>query len=177
MSDYGFEAVNDQISVVIICLETMNCIEARAENISEWGCSVHFDRQPDIGREVVIRSGNAPKAILSHVTSVNGNSANIYFQKELRHGIQAKSQPVRIPVSIVDNETRTSIECVIVEASKTGCRFEGEGVEELGDSVWVFTDKVRKPMSADIVWRDGNRAAAEINWDAEYRHEHNAPAP
>ena len=80
------------------------------------------------------------------------------------HG-NRKAAPFRAVISPRDSLATTN--CVVVDATPTGCRIVVKNSKALPDKIWLTFDGGNKPIDGEIVWRAGREAGVELSWDKD----------
>jgi hypothetical protein len=56
------------------------------------------------------------------------------------------------------------IDCIVLDATRTGCRIVCNHVGKLPDDVCLTFDGINRPVYGEIVWRRTNQAGIEFIW-------------
>ena len=80
---------------------------------------------------------------------------------------EAPRQKVDMTATILDRAYRRLRECIICDASRSGCRLSTPYPETLPDEICLEIKGLTEPMLAKIVWRDADKAGVEFFWDSD----------
>lgn len=69
------------------------------------------------------------------------------------------------PVRDSDADGSAPLACTIVEASRSGCLIEGDGVGTISDKISVDLEQLDVPVPGRVAWRDGDRIGVKLLWD------------
>jgi hypothetical protein len=58
-----------------------------------------------------------------------------------------------------------SLDCLVRDATRAGCRIVTSLVQDLPDEIWLTLDGVQRPLDGRIIWRQGKQAGVEFIWD------------
>ena len=76
-----------------------------------------------------------------------------------------KVAPFRAAISARDSIEITN--CVVLDATPTGCRIVVKNSQLLPDEIWLTFDGGNRPIDGEIVWRAGREAGVEFRWDKD----------
>ncbi len=71
---------------------------------------------------------------------------------------------VTIQATVSDCEDETQYACLLMDASRTGCRLYCDHVEALPDEVKLYPEGLVEPINASIVWRKAKLAGLAFKW-------------
>ena len=54
--------------------------------------------------------------------------------------------------------------CLILDATRDGCRIFCDRVEELPDTVHLHPERLKKPIKASLRWRKNMTAGLKLDW-------------
>ncbi|WP_213216722.1 PilZ domain-containing protein [Roseibium polysiphoniae] len=162
------------VSVLVIDLEGLNCIEASASGFNKSGCNILSDRVGELRETIGLRVDGLDKMIRGRVTGVSDTNANVVFEFEdeaPREKRKEKRRAVRIPAQVSDPRGGVVIHAIIVDASKSGCRLDARDLDHLPDNVRMHIRGLDLPVSGRIVWRAPGCAGLELLWQFSKRAE------
>jgi hypothetical protein len=158
------------ISALVVDLADMSCFEATAYDLTEKGCWIASDRVDLLKEEVGLRLAGFDKLVRGTVIAYGDQQAQISFQTK-RETSGEKRREIRRQVwitAIVCGKTNpATMRCRIVDASRSGCRLEGDKLDRLPDDIEVSIPGLDLPISAEIVWRKNNQAGVRLTWPFE----------
>lgn len=158
------------ISALVVDLADMSCFEATAYDLTENGCWIASDRVDLLKEEVGLRLAGFDKLVRGTVIAFGDQQAQISFQTK-REASGEKRREIRRQVwitAIVCGKTNpATMRCRIVDASRSGCRLEGDKLDRLPDDIEVSIPGLDLPISAEIVWRKNNQAGVRFTWPFE----------
>lgn len=155
------------VSVLVVDLDGLTCIEASASGFNKTGCRILSDRVNELRETIGLRVEGLDKMIRGRITSVGDAKANVSFEfedEEPREKRKEKRREVRIPAQIADPRGGLVIPCVIVDASKSGCRLDARDLDLLPTSVKLHITGLDLPVSGRIAWRGPGCAGIELLW-------------
>ena len=137
---------------------------------STSGCKIISRHVPNLPDNILIKVPNLNRLIKGHIVWRDHNSAGIEFKWETNHPDErrgAARQEVDLPSTIMDYGLNKLADCIIRDASTTGCRISSEAIYEIPDDVLIEIPGLTEPVLALIVWRNGNLAGLEFFWGSE----------
>jgi hypothetical protein len=155
------------ISALVVDLADMSCFEATAYDLTEKGCWIASDKVDLLKEEVGLRLAGFDKLVRGTVIAYGDQQAQIAFhfehqeQGDKRHEIRRQ---VLITAIVCGKTSPVTMKCRIVDASRSGCRLEGDRLDRLPDDIEVSIPGLDLPISARIVWRKNNEAGLKLNW-------------
>jgi len=158
------------ITVLVIDLADMSCLEASAYDFTEKGCWISSEKIDLLKEEVGLRISGFDKLIRGSVIAYGDQEAQISFQvKQEEPG--EKRREIRRPVwitAIVCGQTHPfTMKCRIIDASKSGCRLEGDCLDRLPDGVEISIPGLDLPIKGALVWRSNGQAGVRLKWPFE----------
>ena len=82
-------------------------------------------------------------------------------KKEIRSEERAR---VGISAEIFDPESDNKFYCLILDATREGCRIFCDNINELPDVVCLQPERIGKPIKASIRWRKDLTAGLKLDW-------------
>lgn len=159
--------------VLVVDRQRLRCYNARVQDFSKSGCTIRH-AQPGKLPEIMSLEIEGMAALIN---------ARVLWRKAQRVRVEflwdEDSRPdnrgerrvaVSIPAHVCNVNGTLAANCVIVEASRSGCRIEGPLVGELDDHVLIKIERIKSPVPGTIVWRDGKRAGIKLLWNTATRH-------
>lgn len=160
----------ESVPVLLLDLKTLRCVKASANNLNKWGCRIVGDDLGTFGDNVAIKSEDSDvfqrarvtghkSKYLTLVLDTDTSSLGGDHRKEMR-------QMMSVEAKVSDLARSTYWPCVITDASRTGCRIEGEGFEKLPEKLLVFMDRFERPVLGELMWSDDRTAGMRLHWDS-----------
>lgn len=155
---------------IVVDLSDMSCFEAYARDLSSEGCWLVSNRIDLLKENVGLRIEGLDKLVHGKVVAFGDDEARVTFHVDaFREGEQRREprKPVLIGAVVCGKTSSASLECRIVDASKSGCRLEADRIQGLPEQIEIFIPKLDMPIPGRIVWRNGNQAGVRLNWPFE----------
>lgn len=156
------------LAVLIVDLERLLCIEGSASDFTGSGCNILSHRVNELNEMVGLRVDGLEKMIKGRITYVSDGEAKVLFDFSETSKDQEKRKeqrrPVHIPARVSDLSGNASIHCIISNASKNGCRLEGQGVGHLPDEIFLRISGLDLPVRGSIAWRGPECAGVRLCW-------------
>jgi hypothetical protein len=165
----AMETVN-YISALVVDLADMSCFEATAYDLSEKGCWIASDKIDLLKEEVGLRLAGFDKLVRGSVVAYGDREARISFRirkKEPGEKRREIRRQVWITTIVCGKTNAATMKCRIVDASKSGCRLEGDKLDRLPREVEISIPGLDLPISGLIVWRKNNQAGVKLDWPFE----------
>lgn len=158
------------VTALVVDLADMSCFEASLHDLSEEGCWIASDKIDLLKEEVGLRIAGFDKLIRGTVIAYGDREAQVSFIiKKEEPG--EKRREIRRAVwisSIVSGQAHPiTMKSQIVDASKSGCRLEGDGLDRLPDAIEISIPGLDLPINGVIVWRKNGQAGVQLNWPFE----------
>ncbi|WP_417685323.1 PilZ domain-containing protein [Roseibium sp.] len=166
------------MSVLIVDLEGLSCIEASASGFNRSGCRILTDRVGELRETIGLRVNGLEKMIRGRITSVSNGDAQVTFEFEDEKPKEKRKEnrrQVRIPAQVSDRRGGIVIRCIIVDASKSGCRLDARDLDLLPDDVLLHIVGLDLPVNGRIAWRSPGCAGVELLWQFTKSHEFKTP--
>jgi hypothetical protein len=157
----------DGRSAVVVDLGDMSCFEVTAYDLSATGCRIATDKIGLLKEEVGLRVAGVDKLLRGRVVACGDRDARISFRtagKELDEKRREARRPVRISAIVCGKSHPVSMKCKIVDASRSGCRLEGDTVERLPQAIEISIPGLDLPISGSVVWCRNNQAGVQLTW-------------
>lgn len=134
------------------------------------GCKIVSSTLDELPDDIYVAVPSLDQTIRGRIVWRSEKTAGVEFlwertRNERRRG--APRQEVVINAIILDRKHNRITDCVIRDASKTGCRIATENASRLPDDICIRIDGLPDAVMARVVWRDGDRAGLEFFWDDE----------
>ncbi|MBD1547605.1 PilZ domain-containing protein [Roseibium aggregatum] len=156
------------LAVLIVDLERLLCIEGSASGFTGSGCNILSHRVNELNEMVGLRVDGLEKMIKGRITYVTDGEAKVLFDfsESTKDQEKRKEQrrPVHIPARVSDLSGNASIHCIISNASKNGCRLEGQGIGHLPDDIFLRINGLDLPVRGSIAWRGPGCAGVRLLW-------------
>ncbi|MEJ8473466.1 PilZ domain-containing protein [Roseibium algae] len=165
-------AVEAVVSVLVIDLEGLTCIDATASSFTKAGCSISSKRVRELSETIGLRVGGLDKMIRGRITKVMDHHAHVSFIFEDKASQEKRKEPrreVRIRARVSDLSGSQMIPCDIVDASKSGCRLDARDLDSLPDEILLHIKKLGLPANGRIVWRAPGCAGVKLDWQFSNR--------
>jgi hypothetical protein len=161
---------DNSIAALVVDLADMSCFEAVVYDLTEQGCWIASDKVDLLKEEVGLRIAGFNKLIRATVVAYGDQEAQLSFQFK-REEPGEKREEIRRPVwitAVICGKTHPiTMKCRIVDASKSGCRLEGDALERLPDDVEISIPGLDLPINGAIVWRRQGQAGVRLQWPFE----------
>ncbi len=72
---------------------------------------------------------------------------------------------VQIPAVVSDRNFSKPFNCMICDASRSGCRIKSDRLDVIPDEIYVQAEGMRRPIKGKIVWRKISMAGVQFIWD------------
>lgn len=156
------------LAVLIVDLERLLCIEGSASGFTGSGCNILSHRVNELNEMVGLRVDGLEKMIKGRITYVTDGEAKVLFDFSEPGTDQEKRKerrrPVHIPARVSDLSGNASIHCIISNASKNGCRLEGQGIGHLPDDIFLRIAGLDLPVRGAVAWRGPGCAGVRLLW-------------
>ena len=163
------------IAALVVDLADMSCFEATAYDLTDKGCWIASDKVDLLKEEVGLRLAGFDRLVRGTVIAYGDQQAQISFQVE--HQSQGEKRrearrQVRITAIVCGKTNPVTMKCRIIDASRSGCRLQGDRLDRLPADIEVFIPDLDLPISAKIVWRKNSEAGARLTWPFETAQKH-----
>ena len=155
------------IHAVVSDRQRQNNVRCMIRDGSISGCKIISSKVSDLPDKVLINVPNLNQLIKGRIVWRNQDSAGIEFKWETNHPDERRKAPrqeVSILATIMDHNYNKLSGCMILDASRTGCRISSEAVSTLPDDIHIEIPGLTEPVLSLIVWRNGNVAGLEFLW-------------
>lgn len=160
--------LDNAISALALDLESLKCIETKAVNFSDWGCKLVGPGLGILRSNIGLKLDDADEFQRGRITGQKPGYVTVVFQRDVKPSSEKRSEP-RYPVTVAakvsDLGRKAHLTCVITDASRSGCRIEGEGVGSLPDDLLVFVEGFDQPVRGQIAWKEDRSAGLRLNWN------------
>jgi len=137
---------------------------------SDNGCLIGFVEKPELPENVAILTKAADGLIPGRIVEDLPEWTRVEFVWE-RARREKRSEPRRdvlIPAMIRSAGAWTTVAATIMNASRSGCRIEGPGVDRLATEIDIELPSMAKPIRGRVVWRKPDTIGVELVW--QYAH-------
>ncbi|WP_417686497.1 PilZ domain-containing protein [Roseibium sp.] len=156
------------IPVLALDLDSLKCVETKAVNFSDWGCKLVGPGLGVLRHNIALKLEGEDEFQRGRVTGHKTEYVTVVFQRDVKPSSEKRAEP-RYPVTVaakISDLARTmEISCVITDASRSGCRVEGEGLKKLTDDLLVYVDGFDRPVRGQVAWKEDRSAGLRLNWD------------
>ncbi|WP_422039886.1 PilZ domain-containing protein [Roseibium sp.] len=168
MTDTSAVRISDNcVTALVVDLGDMSCFEASAVDLNDTGCWIVSDKVDLLKKEVGLRLAGKDKLVRGTVTAYADNEARVSFLAD-DQAIGEKRREIRRSVwisTVVSGKTSPFlVKCRIVDASKSGCRLEADGLDRLPQDIEISIPGLDMPIAAKIIWRRNGQAGVRLNW-------------
>ena len=73
-------------------------------------------------------------------------------------------QKTGIQAWVIDPENDKEYPCLILDATRNGCRIYCDSIEQVPDNVRLLPDGLKEPVVAKVCWRKQMLAGLSIDW-------------
>ena len=158
------------VRALVVDLVDMTCFEASALDLTDEGCWIVSDKVDLLKQEVGLRLDGNDKLLRGTVIAYGDNEARISFETsepDTHDKRREYRRPVWISTVVCGKTSPFTARCHIVDASSSGCRIQGDGLERLPREVEIAIPGLDLPISAEIVWRADGQAGVRLDWPFE----------
>ncbi|MEM5580882.1 PilZ domain-containing protein [Roseibium sp. AS2] len=158
---------DNRIAAQVFDLADMSFFDATAYDVCETGCRIATDRIDLLKEEVGLRLAGFDELVRGRVVACGDRDAQISFHlKQVEPGEKRREtrRPVWITAVVSGRKQPTTMKCRIVDASKSGCRLEGDTVGRLPEAIEIAIPGMDQPISGSIVWWKDNQAGVRLSW-------------
>ncbi len=138
-----------------------NVVPCMIRDGSISGCKVISNKVSELPENVLIKIPNLDQLIEGCIKWRKQDSAGIEFKwgiNSLDDRRDAPRQNVAITAVIMDHDLNKLTDCIICDASRTGCRITSDALSTLPDDLYIEIPGMSEPVQARIVSRKDNMA-------------------
>ncbi|GAB4577078.1 MAG: hypothetical protein Tsb0019_04300 [Roseibium sp.] len=157
----------DGRSAVVVDLGDMSCFEVTAYDLTATGCRIATDKVALLKEEVGLRLAGVDKLVRGRVVACGDGHAKISFRTVREQPDEKRREarrPVRIAAVVCGKSNPVTMKCEIVDASRSGCRLEGDTLARLPQAIEISIPGLDLPISGSIVWCRNNQAGVQLTW-------------
>ncbi len=150
--------------------QQQNAVRCMIRDGSISGCKIISRKVSDLPDKVLINVSSLNQLIKGRIIWRNKDSAGIEFEWEANRPDNRRNFPRQkgaIPAAIKDYDLNKLADCIILDASRTGCRISSKALAALPDDILIEIQGLTEPLQARIVWREDNMAGLEFIWMSE----------
>lgn len=156
------------LAVLIVDLERLLCIEGSASGFNGTNCTIVTPRVGELSETIGLRVDGVDTMIKGRIIDLLEGEARVLFDfgegNNSGEKRRERRRAVHIPAQASDCAGATSINCIISNASKNGCRLEGRGVDTLPDEISLRIAGLDLPVRGGIAWRGPDCAGVQLLW-------------
>ncbi|GGB51914.1 hypothetical protein GCM10011316_24890 [Roseibium aquae] len=155
------------LPVFVVDLANLACMEAQASKICVAGCRLYAADLPMLHDIIGIRIPGRSQMIKGRVMASHGAWIEVSFEFDGEAPMERRDErrrPVKIPASISDRKWTIMVECTIIDASKKGCKIQGNELGRLPNDITLRIQGLDLPVRGKIVWRKDDLAGVELMW-------------
>lgn len=155
------------VAAQVVDLADMSCFEAKAFDLTANGCKITTERTDLLKQDIGLRIAGVDKLLRGTVVAFNEREARISFRAQAGQAREKRREvrrPVRISAIVCSKSDAATMKCSIVDASRSGCRLEGDAVARLPDAIEISIPGLDLPISGAVVWRRDNQAGIQLTW-------------
>jgi hypothetical protein len=168
VSQTNARELENAIPVLALDLDSLKCVETLAVNFSDWGCKLVGEGLGVLSKNIALKLEDADEFQKGKVTGHKAGYVTIIFSQEDSRAKEKRAEP-RYPVTVAakvqDLGRSFELACVVTDASRSGCRIEGEGVGRLPEDLLVYIDGFDRPVRGQIAWKTETSAGLRLNWN------------
>lgn len=156
------------LKVLAVDLDSLKCVEASASNFSDWGCCLVGEGLSVLNRNIGVKLEGADEFTRGRVTGHKPGYLTVVFRPDTRPAHEKRTErryAVTKMAEITDLGRTSSYKCVITDASRSGCRVEGQDLERLPNDVLVYVEKFERPVRGQVAWSTSTSAGLRLYWD------------
>ena len=145
-----------------------NSIRCMIHDGSITGCKIVSGQVSKLPDEILINVPELDKLIHGRIVWRTHNSAGIQFEWETDRPDErrkASRQKIHLPATILDYGYNKLADCIICDASRTGCRISSKAISGMPDDLLIEIPGLTEPILSLIVWRNDDMAGLEFMWN------------
>ena len=145
-----------------------NVVPCMIRDGSISGCKVISNKVSELPENVLIKIPNLDQLIEGCIKWRKQDSAGIEFKwgiNSLDDRRDAPRQNVAITAVIMDHDLNKLTDCIICDASRTGCRISSKAISGIPDDLLIEIPGLTEPILSLIVWRNDDMAGLEFMWN------------
>ncbi len=156
----------------VINLTDLSFFEASIRDFSEQGCWIVSEKAGFLTDEIGLQLEGFEKLLRGNVVAVRDNEAQVAFnfKREPKQPHEQRSEvrrPALITAYVSGRADARSMKCLIVDASRSGCRLEGDRLDTLSNEIEISVQGFELPIHGKIVWRKNGQAGVQLDWSFE----------
>lgn len=159
---------NATLAVLIVDLERLLCIEGSASGFNGTNCTIVSPRVSELSETIGLRVDGVDTMIKGRIIDLLEGEARVLFDfgegNTSGEKRRERRRAVHIPAQVSDCGGAASINCIISNASKNGCRLEGRGVDTLPDKISLRIAGLDLPVRGNIAWRGPDCVGVQLLW-------------
>ncbi len=147
-----------------------NAVRCMIRDGSISGCKIVSVKVFDLPDKVLLKIPNLDQLIRGRIVWRNKDSAGIEFEWEANRPDDRRNAPrqeAAMRAAIKDYDLNKLADCIILDASRTGCRISSKALATLPDDILIEIQGLTEPVLALIVWRNGNMAGLKFVWQSD----------
>lgn len=154
------------ISGILIDQERLKSVPVTISDFTRTGCRVTFAGPLALPESVAIVTKASDDLIPGRVVEQASDTARIEFVWEQlrREKRREPRRDVLINAFVGDGTPETKLKGLITNASKSGCRIDGAGLERLPDEITISIPSLDRLLPGRIVWRQRATIGVELIW-------------
>lgn len=156
------------LPVLVVDLESLKCVQALAVNFSDWGCKLIGPELGVLNKNIGIRLEGDEEFVRGRITGKKLDHASVVFDQEengSRDKRREKRYPVTVPAILTDLSRKQNFPCTITNASRTGCRVDGQGLKNLPADILLCVESFGAPVVGQVMWKNSTSAGLTLNWN------------
>lgn len=158
--------------VIVVDVDRMQHVCMDIYDVTETGCFI-VGKKEQIGNlspSIYLIVNDVNKLLNGQIIWRENDRAEVLFEQGNAEPEDQRSEyriNVSFPAIIDDMSSGKSEDCVICDASKSGCRVRVKNGFEWSDDIVLFTKTFGRSISGRVIWRSERVIAIRFNWAAK----------
>lgn len=155
------------VNVLVVDLEGLRCVEATASDFNATGCRITANSLYQVEQVIGLRVNGLEKMIKGRISSIADDEAHVVFEFGGEESLEKRKEvrrQVHIKAMVSDRSEIETVQCLISDASKSGCKLESGRLDVIPDQVLLRIAGLDLPVQGEIVWRGPKCAGVKLLW-------------
>lgn len=157
--------------VIVVDVDNMRHVCMKIYDVSELGCNIvgNKDQVANLSSSVYLVIKDVSCLVLGQIVWRENERAEVLFDGKSALAAERRAETridVSFPAVITDALSNESRDCVVCNASKSGCRVAVDNGFNLSDDVVLFVKAFGREMPGRIVWRTESHIGIQFSWAA-----------